>query len=63
MFELVIVVCLATRPDDCHTHVVVAETPSTQTCWKSLQPEAAKWINENPEYEVKSLTCLPGRGA
>jgi hypothetical protein len=60
MIELVMIVCLASAPEQCQDiHLTYAEEYATTVqCMMHSQPQIAKWIVEHPPiYRVKRWYC------
>jgi hypothetical protein len=57
MIELLFVACLAASPEDCRERSLVFSDITPMTCMMGAQPELAKWVNEHPDYTVRSWKC------
>lgn len=61
MLELVVIFCLAAKPDVCKerplSYVETDVTP--MQLMMRAQPEIAKWIEEHPGYFAKKWTVRP----
>jgi hypothetical protein len=60
MIELVMIVCLASAPEDCQDiHLTYADEYATpMQCLMHGQPQIAQWIVEHPPiYTVKRWYC------
>ena len=57
MLALVLVACLADRPDDCLA-VQLSQLMPLHQCMATSQPLAAQWIAVNPGYRVKKIRCM-----
>jgi len=66
MIELVLVVCLIDRPDQCRDVGVtyLAENLTPMQCIMQAPPHMARWVDEHPGWRVARWTCRrPGRVA
>ncbi len=58
MFELVLVVCLLTNPDECRVERLPFQAPlSIMECMRRGQLELPRWLDEHPNWTVKSWRC------
>jgi hypothetical protein len=57
MIELVLLACLADKPNDCRDFSLAVENVTPMACMMKAQPEAAKWVQTHPGWTVAKLTC------
>ena len=61
MVELLLVVCLAARPEECREIRVQHEPYSFVLCLEDGPLQAIEWAKSNPGYTVKRWRCREPR--
>lgn len=59
MFELVLVVCLAGRPDQCAIErpPSIERFPTSMACTRSSYVHVVHWLMEHPNWNVRRWQC------
>jgi hypothetical protein len=59
MIELVLLVCLASNPTDCHKEWPPFESTqaSMHACMFEGQRQAVQWAEAHPKYRVRKWSC------
>ena len=60
MIELVLTVCTVVQGADCrHEPIPIQGSVGMVECLMASQIEAARWIEHNPTFYVRRITCRP----
>lgn len=61
MIELIVAVCLIDQPNSCRDVHLGSnqENVSLNQCVMRGQLEMARWIGENPDWQIKKWKCQP----
>jgi hypothetical protein len=60
MIELIVIACLVSEPSRCQDVALKYshEATSMRECAMSGQIEAARWSGDNPDWQVKRMSCV-----
>lgn len=62
MIELVLTVCTLVQGANCRNELIPIQVGSAvMGCMMASQIEAAKWIEQNPNFYVRRMTCRPAK--
>ena len=60
MYELLLFVCLISRPDDCHEKRLPFQEPmGIMECMRQSQLQLPRWQEQHPNLVVKRWRCTP----
>jgi hypothetical protein len=62
MIELVLTVCTVVQGADCRNEPIsIQGSVGMVECLMASQIEAARWIEHNPTFYVRRITCRPAK--
>jgi hypothetical protein len=62
MLELILTVCTIVQGASCRMEpLLLQDGASMMNCIMATQIEAAKWVQQNPNYYVQKATCQPAK--
>ena len=61
MFELVLVICLAMRPDQCAIErpPSIERFPTAMECTRNSYLHVVRWLLEHPDWDIRQWRCEP----